>query len=202
VTPFRVTEASIPIMDQEIKISVSKRHLTYYVMSVIVVLTSLAIGYQLGLMRSRALVRPQTARPMITRAQAELGQTKMLRQTQSLHNQQEGIMSSDPSWQAKVPPNATTITNSSASLPEPIENIYRYYEDDSQLTKSSTVTTSQSTGEDYAPIDARSFVASKNGTKYYPVGCKSANRIKDENKIYFATAQEAELEGLTPAATC
>src|SRR5574343_1169224 len=28
------------------------------------------------------------------------------------------------------------------------------------------------------------FVASRNGTKFYPAGCKSAERIKTENKVY------------------
>ncbi len=46
------------------------------------------------------------------------------------------------------------------------------------------------------------FVASKNGTKYYPIGCKSASRIKDENKVYFLTVEEAEGANLTPSSTC
>ena len=39
------------------------------------------------------------------------------------------------------------------------------------------------------------FVASKNGTKYYPIKCKSVSRIKDENKIYFNSDSEAKDEG-------
>ena len=46
------------------------------------------------------------------------------------------------------------------------------------------------------------FVASKNGTKYYPVGCSGANRIKEENKVYFSTSKEAETAGYGPAANC
>lgn len=46
------------------------------------------------------------------------------------------------------------------------------------------------------------FVASKNGTKYYPVGCASANRIKNENKVWFATQGDAESAGFTSAANC
>lgn len=46
------------------------------------------------------------------------------------------------------------------------------------------------------------FVASKSGTKYYPKGCKAANRIKPENMVYFETKGEAEESGLTPAAGC
>lgn len=46
------------------------------------------------------------------------------------------------------------------------------------------------------------FVASKSGTKYYPKGCKSINRIKPENRIYFESKEEAEGSGLTLASSC
>ena len=46
------------------------------------------------------------------------------------------------------------------------------------------------------------FFASKNGTRYYPLGCKAGNRIADKNKIFFATAAQAELLGLTKASGC
>ena len=46
------------------------------------------------------------------------------------------------------------------------------------------------------------FVASKNGTKYHYVWCASAQSIKEENKIYFSTKEEAEKAGYTPAANC
>lgn len=46
------------------------------------------------------------------------------------------------------------------------------------------------------------FVASKNGTKYYPSNCKSANRIKEENRVYFKTEQEAQSSGYERTSTC
>lgn len=46
------------------------------------------------------------------------------------------------------------------------------------------------------------FVASKAGTKYYPVGCKSVSRIKDENKIYFASAIDAQKAGFQSSGVC
>lgn len=46
------------------------------------------------------------------------------------------------------------------------------------------------------------YVASKSGTKYYPIGCKSALRIKEENRVYFVDVSEAESAGLTPTSTC
>ena len=49
---------------------------------------------------------------------------------------------------------------------------------------------------------AQNFVASKNGTRYYLPSCSGVKRIKEENKIYFATREEAEQSGLLPAANC
>ncbi|MFH2105454.1 MAG: Ada metal-binding domain-containing protein [Parcubacteria group bacterium] len=46
------------------------------------------------------------------------------------------------------------------------------------------------------------YVASKNGTKYYLTSCSGANRIKEENKVWFDSADEAKTEGYEPAKNC
>ncbi|MDQ5957786.1 MAG: hypothetical protein QG665_112 [Patescibacteria group bacterium] len=46
------------------------------------------------------------------------------------------------------------------------------------------------------------YVASKSGTKYHLPSCSGAKRIKEENKIWFQTADEARSAGYTPAANC
>jgi hypothetical protein len=46
------------------------------------------------------------------------------------------------------------------------------------------------------------FIASKNGTKYYPNGCSGINKIKVENRINFTTEQEALASGRTKSSTC
>lgn len=46
------------------------------------------------------------------------------------------------------------------------------------------------------------YVASKNGAKYYLPECSGAKRIKDENKVWFATIEEAKSSGRTPASNC
>ncbi len=46
------------------------------------------------------------------------------------------------------------------------------------------------------------FVASKNGKNYYSLNCSGANRIKEGNKVFFATKAEAENAGYTKSATC
>ncbi len=50
-------------------------------------------------------------------------------------------------------------------------------------------------------VEAR-YVASKNGQVYHLLICPGAKQIKDANKIYFNTKEEAEAAGLRPAANC
>jgi hypothetical protein len=47
-----------------------------------------------------------------------------------------------------------------------------------------------------------SYLASINGTKYYSRGCKSANRIKPENRIYFKSSSDAIKSGYGASSTC
>lgn len=46
------------------------------------------------------------------------------------------------------------------------------------------------------------YVASKNGTKYHYPWCGGAQSIKEENKIWFSSKEEAEGAGYTPASNC
>jgi hypothetical protein len=45
-------------------------------------------------------------------------------------------------------------------------------------------------------------VASKTGKKYYYPWCSGVNRIKEENKVWFNSVEEAKARGLTPASGC
>jgi hypothetical protein len=45
-------------------------------------------------------------------------------------------------------------------------------------------------------------VASKSGTKYYYPWCAGVSKIKEENKVWFDSIEEAKLAGLTPATNC
>jgi hypothetical protein len=49
---------------------------------------------------------------------------------------------------------------------------------------------------------AGAYVASKSGTAYHLPSCQSAQKIKEENKIWFATKEEAENAGYKPAGNC
>ncbi len=46
------------------------------------------------------------------------------------------------------------------------------------------------------------LVASKSGTKYHLPNCPGAKQIKESNKIFFASVEEAIRAGYTPAANC
>lgn len=46
------------------------------------------------------------------------------------------------------------------------------------------------------------FIASINGEAYYLPWCGGASRIKESNKITFASPQDAEAKGYRPAANC
>lgn len=46
------------------------------------------------------------------------------------------------------------------------------------------------------------YVASKSGTKYHLLTCPGAKQIKEENKIFFTTKEDAQKSGYTPASNC
>ncbi len=46
------------------------------------------------------------------------------------------------------------------------------------------------------------YVASKSGTKYHYPWCPGALNIKEENKIWFSSKEEAEKSGYQPASNC
>lgn len=46
------------------------------------------------------------------------------------------------------------------------------------------------------------LVGSKNGTKYHFPWCSGAQRIKESNKIWFSSKEEATRAGYTPALNC
>ncbi len=52
------------------------------------------------------------------------------------------------------------------------------------------------------PTQNYAFVASKTGSKYYPVDCGSVSRIKPENRVYFATETAALEKGYERTSAC
>ncbi|MEX2028911.1 MAG: hypothetical protein WD963_00300, partial [Candidatus Paceibacterota bacterium] len=48
----------------------------------------------------------------------------------------------------------------------------------------------------------KNFFASSRGKKYYPVGCSAGKSLKLENRVYFATKEEAESKGYELSSSC
>jgi len=48
----------------------------------------------------------------------------------------------------------------------------------------------------------KDFFASNRGSKYYPVGCSAGKNIKQANRVYFATGEEAEKAGYELSSSC
>ena len=46
-----------------------------------------------------------------------------------------------------------------------------------------------------AKDDAEGFVASEDGKKYYPASSAAGKKIKEEHRVHFKTAEEAEAAG-------
>lgn len=65
---------------------------------------------------------------------------------------------------------------------------------------SSTVTTSPVAPK--TTITGKSFFASNRGSKYYSLSCGAGKTIKKENRIYFASALEAENAGYVLSSGC
>lgn len=53
-----------------------------------------------------------------------------------------------------------------------------------------------------AVANDKKVLASRNGTTYYYPWCSGTKRIKDENKIWFSTKEDAEKAGLKLAGNC
>ena len=57
-------------------------------------------------------------------------------------------------------------------------------------------------GADLGSLKKCAYVGSKNSDKFYPPTCSYAKRIKPENIVCFATAQEALAQGRTESTGC
>lgn len=72
-----------------------------------------------------------------------------------------------------------------------------------QTEKSEQVSTSSITASiASASKQTGQYVASKSGSAYHFPWCSGARRIKEENKIYFNSKEEAVKAGYHPAANC
>ena len=65
-----------------------------------------------------------------------------------------------------------------------------------------SVINSLNTSENDLKQTSNAFFASSKGTKYYSVTCSAGKTIKQENRIYFNTREEAEGAGYELSSSC
>ncbi len=88
---------------------------------------------------------------------------------------------------------------------EPVRIEYNPEISNSQFPISNEATVLNATENSKLKIDnsvSGSVVASRNGSKYHFLYCAGAKQIKEENKISFNSAKDAEAAGYTLAGNC
>lgn len=78
-------------------------------------------------------------------------------------------------------------SNQQASASIPIDNFYQNSNYVSNVSNNSV---------------GKAFFASNRGKKYYSIGCSAGKTIKQENRIYFNTSDEAIKAGYEKSASC
>lgn len=73
---------------------------------------------------------------------------------------------------------------------------------EAKSTPVSTVSNGGSSTQIESEKPAGELVASKSGTRIYYIWCSGVNRIKPENRVYFATLDDALKKGYKPASNC
>jgi hypothetical protein len=73
--------------------------------------------------------------------------------------------------------------------------------EDSTQTSLNGTTVGYSTPTSESPA-GKTFFASSRGSKYYTIDCSAGKNIKSENKVWFATGEEAEAAGYTLSSAC
>jgi hypothetical protein len=94
---------------------------------------------------------------------------------------------------SKIRENRTPIT---------IENAVRNILASTPSVDTATTATKPGFVANSATREEKLFVASKNGTKYHYPWCPGALNIKEENKIWFSSKEQAEKAGYTRAGNC
>lgn len=75
--------------------------------------------------------------------------------------------------------------------------------DPASVDNSTESTGDKSSTKDFNDVkEVGKVVASKSGTKYHLLTCPGAKQIKEANKIYFDTVEQAKAAGYSPAANC
>ncbi len=71
-----------------------------------------------------------------------------------------------------------------------------------QAALQSATDTKESTSISSSKSAPEAIFGSKNGTKYYWASCSGASRIKEENKVFWSSEEEARGAGYEKSSTC
>lgn len=76
------------------------------------------------------------------------------------------------------------------------ETITQHLKEGNNLQQNTTTTQEdEQKNTEKAQNSNQPYVASSRGSKYYPILCKAVDSIKETNKIYFSSEQEAQQQG-------
>lgn len=67
---------------------------------------------------------------------------------------------------------------------------------------SSSTTTSPSSAESTASSDSANYIGNANSGKFHVDGCTGANRMSENNKVFFSSRDDAINQGYTPCKMC
>ena len=116
------------------------------------------------------------------------------------------VWSSPAAFQKYVPPSAQAAQAGSFGPPEgnPAAReggLVAAAHGEESMTATSSEALSRTVSASAAQTEKK-YVGSKNSDKYHLPWCSGAARIAEENKVWFASKEEAEAAGYTPAANC
>lgn len=80
---------------------------------------------------------------------------------------------------------------------ETLERIKREREEEEAKAKEAKEEPAEDKGEKSEAAPTSGFVASKTGKKYYSADSAAGKKIKDENRVHFATEEEAQKAGFS-----
>ena len=78
------------------------------------------------------------------------------------------------------------------------------YPNQNEIQSANVISTTNNMSKTVLDITSttKNFFASSKGNKYYSIGCSAGKTIKQENRIYFATGEEAQKAGYELSSSC
>jgi hypothetical protein len=117
--------------------------------------------------------------------------------------QKQNVQPKDPLWIEQLPSSELpgSVSSSTKMVPESVPAPAASQSDDPEST-SVPVSQPAAAAAALSTPQSGNYVAAKTGTKYYLPTCATAKRIKDTNKVWFATKAQAEAAGYQAASNC